>query len=271
MALSLLNPYAVDMDSSARRQSLSLESWRVFRIVSEFVEGVETLSQLGPAVSVFGSARLPPSHPHYVLAEKCGKLLVEKGFVVITGGGPGIMEAANKGAREANGTSVGLNIVLPMEQNPNPWQNIDLEFRYFFVRKVMFVKYAKGFIIFPGGFGTLDELFEALTLMQTLKIEPFPVVLVGKDFWKGMLNWFRETLRDEYKTVSPEDFDLFMLTDSVEEAVQFVWESSVGERLVAPKLPRFERDREERESGDGTRGGVKHRRIVSDGGHEPAI
>ncbi len=269
--MARINPYSARMDPNVRRQSLSLESWRVFRIVSEFVEGVETLSQIGPGVSVFGSARLSASHPHYALAEQCGRLLVQKGFAVITGGGPGIMEAANKGAREAGGTSVGLNIVLPMEQNPNPWQNIDLEFRYFFVRKVMFVRYAKGFIIFPGGFGTMDELFEALTLMQTMKIEPFPVVLVGREFWGGLLDWFRATLRDEYKTVSPEDFDLFMVTDSVEEAVQFVWESSVGERLVAPKLPRFDRDREERHTGDGTRGGVKHRRTLSDGAHDPAI
>lgn len=264
-------PYLSHMEPTDRKQALALESWRALRILSEFVDGVETMSKCAPGVAVFGSARLKPTHPSFVQAEKCGRLLVEKGFAVITGGGPGIMEAANKGAKEAGGTSVGLNIVLPMEQRPNPFQTVDIEFRYFFVRKVMFVKYARGFIIFPGGFGTMDELFEALTLIQTLKIVPFPVVLVGREFWSGLVEWMKKTLRDDYETVSAGDFDMFTITDSVEEAVQVVWESHTGQRVVAPKLPRFETDAEERVSGDGTRGGPRHRRRGGDSWHESAI
>ncbi|MFM1803328.1 MAG: family protein YgdH [Planctomycetota bacterium] len=259
------------MDSSERKQALALESWRALRILSEFVDGVETMSKCPPGVAVFGSARLKPDHPSYLDAEKCGRMLAEKGFTVITGGGPGIMEAANKGAKEAGGTSVGLNIVLPMEQHPNPFQTVDIEFRYFFVRKVMFVKYARGFIIFPGGFGTMDELFEALTLIQTLKIVPFPVVLVGVKFWQPLIEWMKTTLLEEHATVSAGDFDIFTLTDSVDEAVQVVWESHIGQRVVAPGLPRFEADEEERVSGDGTRGGPRHRRRGGDSWHESAI
>ena len=259
------------MESIDRKHSLGLESWRALRILSEFVDGVETMSRYPDGVAVFGSARLKPAHPAYIQAEKCGKLLAEKGFTVITGGGPGIMEAANKGAKEAGGISVGLNIVLPMEQRPNPYQTVDIEFRYFFVRKVMFVKYARGFIIFPGGFGTMDELFEALTLIQTLKIVPFPVVLVGKAFWSGLIEWMKTTLRDEYETVSPADFDIFSITDSVEEAVQIVWDSHTGKRVAAPTLPRFATDEEERLSGDGTRGGPRHRRRGGESWHESAI
>ena len=254
-----------------RKQALALESWRALRILSEFVDGVETMSRCPAGVAVFGSARLKPEHPSYGHAETCGRLLAEKGFSVITGGGPGIMEAANKGAKEAGGTSVGLNIVLPMEQRPNPFQTVDIEFRYFFVRKVMFVKYARGFIIFPGGFGTMDELFEALTLIQTLKIVPFPVVLVGKKFWAPLIEWMKTTLRDEYETVSPSDFEIFSVTDSVEDAVKIVWEAHIGQRVVAPDLPRFASDAEERVSGDGTRGGMRHRRRGGDSWHESAI
>ena len=259
------------MNPTDRKQALALESWRALRILSEFVDGVETMSKCAPGVAVFGSARLKPEHPSYRDAERCGRLLAEKGFTVITGGGPGIMEAANKGAKEAGGTSVGLNIVLPMEQRPNPFQTVDIEFRYFFVRKVMFVKYARGFIIFPGGFGTMDELFEALTLIQTLKIVPFPVVLVGTKFWAPLVEWMKSTLRDEYATVSPGDFEIFSVTDSVDEAIQIVWESHIGQRVVAPELPRFETDEEERVSGDGTRGGPRHRRRGGDSWHESAI
>ena len=259
------------MDTDQRKQALSLESWRALRILSEFVDGVETMSRCAPGIAVFGSARLKPSHPAYLEAERCGRMLVEKGFAVITGGGPGIMEAANKGAKESGGTSVGLNIVLPMEQRPNPYQTVDLEFRYFFVRKVMFVKYARGFIIFPGGFGTMDELFEALTLIQTLKIVPFPVVLVGSAFWAPLVAWMRNVLLEEYAAVSPEDFEIFHVTDSVDEAVQLVWEAHVGARIVAPKLPRFASDAEERISGDGTRGGPRHRQRGGEGWHESAI
>jgi uncharacterized protein (TIGR00730 family) len=199
-------------------------------------------------------------------------LLVGRGFPVITGGGPGIMEAGNKGALEAGGVSVGLNITLPREQEPNPYQSIELSFRYFFIRKVMFVKYARGFIIFPGGFGTMDEFFEALTLMQTLKIVPFPVVLVGKEFWSGLLDWFRKTLDEKYHTISPGDFKLFHLTDDVDEAVRIVHESFVGTMEVAEGLPRFATDIEARESGEGTRRGIfARRKAVPDPGVEGAI
>lgn len=259
------------MEPNERKAALALESWRALRILSEFVDGVETMSRHPAGVAVFGSARLKPDHPSYRDAERCGRLLCEKGFSVITGGGPGVMEAANKGAKEAGGVSIGLNIVLPMEQEPNPFQTVDIEFRYFFVRKVMFVKYARGFIIFPGGFGTMDELFEALTLIQTLKIVPFPVVLVGRAFWAPLIDWMRNTLLDGYATISASDFDIFTLTDSVDEAVQVVWESHVGQRVIAPALPRFERDEEERISGDGTRGGPRHRRRGGESWHESAI
>ncbi len=263
--------YLPTMESNDRKQTLALESWRALRILSEFVDGVETMSKYPMGIALFGSARLASDHPSCLQAEKCARLLVEKGFSVITGGGPGVMEAANKGALEAGGVSIGLNIVLPMEQRPNPYQSVDIEFRYFFVRKVMFVKYARGFIIFPGGFGTMDELFEALTLIQTLKIVPFPVVLIGKDFWSGLLTWMKTVLRDEYATVSPTDFDMFTVTDSVEEAVSIVWEAHIGQRVVAPNLPRFETDAEERQSGDGTRGGPRHRPRGGDSWHESAI
>lgn len=242
------------------KDALRLEAWRVLRIMSEFVESLETMERLGPAVSVFGSARTPPTDRFYELAVQCGAKLAERNYAVITGGGPGIMEAANKGAAEAGGVSVGLNISLPMEQVPNPYQNVELDFRYFFIRKVMFVKYAMGFIIFPGGFGTMDEFFESLTLMQTMKIRPFPVVLVGTDFWSDAIAWMRGTLAEKYKTISPEDFELFQLTDDVEEAVCIVHEACTGEREIAGKLPRFPTDEEEARTGEGTRGGILPRR-----------
>ena len=247
------------MDPSERRQRLGHEAWRIFRIVSEFVDGIETLSAIPPAVSVFGSARTKPDHADYLRAVECGRLLVERQYAVITGGGPGIMEAANRGANEAGGVSIGLNITLPMEQDPNPFQNVELNFRYFFVRKVMFVKFARGFIIFPGGFGTMDEVFESLTLIQTLKIVPFPVVLIGTDFWSGLLDWMRGTMLERFGTIGADDFDLFHLTDSVEEAVQVVDEVCRGTRVWASKLPRFSGD-EEVMMGEGTRGGVNPRR-----------
>lgn len=251
-------------DSSApndnHKGSLQFESWRVFRIMSEFVEAFETLSRLGPAVSVFGSSRTPPADRYYRLAVECGGQLVKKDFAVITGGGPGIMEAVNKGAAEAGGTSVGLNIALPMEQVPNIYQNVELDFRYFFIRKVMFVKYARGFIIFPGGFGTMDEFFESATLMQTLKVAPFPVVLIGSDFWGDLMKWMRSTLLEKFKTISPEDFDLFHLTDSVEEATEIIHEAHIGKRKIAQALPRFPDDEHEWKTGEGTRIGVEPRR-----------
>ncbi len=205
-----------------REAALSRETWRLFRILSEFVDGFEVMSEVGPAVTVFGSARTRPGDHIYQLAVECGRRIVENDLAVITGGGPGIMEAANKGAFEAGGKSVGLNIDLPMEQDPNEYQTHQLSFRYFFIRKVMFVKYACGFICFPGGFGTMDEFFEAITLIQTLKIDPFPVMLIGHDFWDGVVDWMRETMLNRYQNISPEDLDLFHVTDSVEEAVNHI-------------------------------------------------
>ncbi|QQE10561.1 TIGR00730 family Rossman fold protein [Planctomycetota bacterium] len=223
-----------------RDVALNRETWRLFRIISEFVDGFEVMSEVGPAVSVFGSARTKPDDPVYQQAVECGRKIVEKDFAVITGGGPGVMEAGNKGAFEAGGKSIGLNINLPMEQDPNPFQNYELSFRYFFVRKVMFVKYACGFIIFPGGFGTMDEFFEAITLIQTLKIEPFPVVLVGTDFWGGLLDWIKDTMRDKYKTISPEDIDLFHITDDVDDAVDYItrrFNQDQWEQRTEPTIP----------------------------------
>ena len=197
------------------------DPWRVFRIMGEFVEGFDTLANVGPAVAVFGSARVPPGAPQYLAAERTGALLAEAGFGVITGGGPGLMEAANKGAREAGGLSIGCNIELPFEQGTNAWVEVSVNFRYFFVRKTMFVKYAEAFVIFPGGFGTMDELFEALTLIQTGKIRNFPIILFGTDYWSGMLGWIREVMAEEGK-ISPEDIDLLYVTDSPEEVVDVI-------------------------------------------------
>ena len=209
-------------DILGREAALSRETWRLFRILSEFVDGFEVMSEVGPAVTVFGSARTRADNPVYQQAVECGKEIVRRDLAVITGGGPGIMEAANKGAFEAEGKSVGLNIDLPMEQDPNPYQTHQLDFRYFFIRKVMFVKYACGFVCFPGGCGTMDEFFESITLIQTHKIEPFPVVLIGHDFWDGLVGWMRGTMVEKYKTVSPPDMDLFHVTDSVEEGVDYI-------------------------------------------------
>ncbi len=197
--------------------------WRVFRIMGEFVDGFETLSEVGPAVFIFGSARTKPDHPNYLLAEQVASALVRRGFGVISGGGPGIMEAANKGAREAKGVSVGLNIDLPHEQQSNPYIDPEhlIDFNFFFVRKVMFVKYAQGFVVLPGGFGTMDELFEALTLIQTHKSTPFPVVLMGRKFWPGLLDWLKITML-EAGNISPENLELFSVTDDPEEAAQLI-------------------------------------------------
>jgi len=197
------------------------DPWRVFRIMGEFVEGFDTLANIGRAVSIFGSARVPEDHEQYLQAETTARLLTEAGFAVITGGGPGIMEAANKGARESGGLSIGCNIELPFEQGTNQYVEVSINFRYFFVRKTMFVKYSEAFIIFPGGFGTMDELFEALTLIQTGKIRNFPVVLVGTEYWSGMLAWIRETMLLEGK-VSTDDLELLVVTDSPEEAVRVI-------------------------------------------------
>jgi len=197
------------------------ESWRVFRIMGEFVEGFDELSGLGPAVSIFGSARTPPDHPHYKLCTETARLLGEGGFSIITGGGPGMMQAANEGAHQAGVRSVGLNIELPFEQHENPFADLQIHFRYFFVRKTMFVKYAQAFVIFPGGFGTLDELFESLTLIQTEKIRNFPLVLFGSDYWGGLLDWIRSTV-EVGGNISHGDLDLIKLTDSPQEAADHI-------------------------------------------------
>lgn len=190
------------------------DSWRVFRIVSEFVDGFETMTHLGPSVSIFGSARLPPSNPYYQLAIEVADQVAKKGFAIITGGGPGIMEAANKGAQDASGPSCGLAVDLPHEAEPNSFidPKYRLQFRYFFVRKVMFIRYAQGFVFLPGGFGTLDELFEALTLIQTQKIHPFPIYLMGKEYWSGLIDWIRNVMLKE-KCIHPNDLNLIQITD----------------------------------------------------------
>jgi uncharacterized protein (TIGR00730 family) len=192
------------------------ETWRVFRIQSELVEGFENLNNLGLAVSIFGSSRAKPGSFYYEKAVELGRMLSSEGFSVITGGGPGIMEGANKGAKEGQCKSVGLNIELTMEQNPNKYQDLSLSFRYFFVRKLMFVKYSIGFIIFPGGFGTMDELFEALTLAQTKKISPFPIILFGKDYWSGLIEWFKSNLIIN-NMIEREDMGLISLVDEVQD------------------------------------------------------
>lgn len=202
----------------------SNDSWAIFKIMAEFVNGYEKLAKIGPCVSIFGSARTKSDQPEYKLAQEIAFKLTQKGYGVITGGGPGMMEAGNKGAQRGGGTSVGLNIELPMEQEPNPYidQDKNLNFDYFFVRKVMFVKYSQGFIVMPGGFGTLDELFEAITLIQTFKISRFPIVLVGSDFWSGLIDWIKDVLLNREKNVSPSDLELFSIVDTSEEAVQVI-------------------------------------------------
>lgn len=197
------------------------DSWAIFKIMGEFVNGFEKMSKIGPCVSIFGSARTKPDHPYYELAVKVAEKIVASGYGVITGGGPGIMEAGNKGAHLGGGTSVGLNIDLPFEQHDNPYIDHDksLDFDYFFVRKVMFVKYSQGFVVMPGGFGTLDELFEAITLIQTNKIEKFPIILVGSKFWTGLIDWVKATLLEANGNISPEDMDLIHIVDTEDEVI----------------------------------------------------
>jgi uncharacterized protein (TIGR00730 family) len=197
------------------------DTWRVFRIMAELVEGFEALNGIGPAVTIFGSARLQPGSVYYNKCQKVAEALAKEGFAVISGGGPGIMEAANKGAQNEKGVSVGLNIELPMEQVKNQFQDVSVEFRYFFVRKLMFVKYAVGYVIFPGGYGTLDELFEALTLIQTGKIRSFPVVLVGREYWSGLLDWMRNTML-KAGNIGQEDVDLMHVVDEPEEVCAII-------------------------------------------------
>ena len=200
------------------------DSWQIFKIMAEFVDGFEKLAKIGPCVSIFGSARTPQDHTYYKLAEDIARLLTERGYGVVSGGGPGIMEAANKGAHDAGGKSVGLNIELPFEQFHNPYIDRDklLAFNYFFVRKVMFMKYSQGFIVLPGGFGTMDELFEAITLIQTGKIARFPIVLVGKGYWSGLIDWVKQTMLDA-GNISPEDLNLYRMVDTAEEAVEHIF------------------------------------------------
>lgn len=198
------------------------EPWRIFRIMAEFVDSFETMANQGPLIPIFGSARIGPDNPYYKSAEKLAALLVGRGYGILTGGGPGIMEAASKGAYEAGGNSVGLNIRLPMEQHPNPYQTTALDFRYFFVRKVCFVKYAVALVAYPGGFGTLDEFSEAATLIQTNKINHVPLVLVGRKFWQPMMEWFKNTMLLEFKAISVDDMNLFHLVDTPEEACEII-------------------------------------------------
>lgn len=205
------------LESVEELETIGRDAWRIFRIVGEFVEGFEEMTKIGPAVSIFGSARTKPGHPQYETCVETARLLGEAGFAIITGGGPGIMEAANRGARAAGATSVGCNIELPFEQHGNDFVDVSIDFRYFFVRKTMFVKYAQAFVIFPGGFGTMDELFESLTLIQTGKVRHFPVVLVGTEYWGGLLDWIRDHMAAEGK-IGADDMNLMCLTDSPQEA-----------------------------------------------------
>lgn len=211
--------------------------WRIFKIMAEFVEGFEEMASVGPAVSIFGSARTNVNAGHYKLAEDTAFEISKAGFAVITGGGDGIMAAANKGAAKAGGKSIGLNIELPMEQAPNEFQNITLQFRYFFCRKVMFLKYAHGFIVLPGGYGTMDEFFEAIVLIQTLKQASFPVVLMGSDYWSGLIDWMREKVLDEYNYIGPEDMDVFTVVDDPKQATKIIVDFRESQGQGGMELP----------------------------------
>lgn len=213
-------------------------SWTIFKVMSEFVEGFEKLNKIGPCVSIFGSARTQPNTPLYETTVQVAKRLTQEGYGIITGGGPGVMEAANKGAFEGGGNSVGLNIDLPMEQFHNPFIDSDklITFKFFFSRKVMFVKYAQAFVMMPGGFGTLDEAFEVMTLIQTQKIERIPIVFFGTQFWGGMLDWIKKTMLEEYKHIHAEDLNLFIVTDDIEEVVQYIRDFYRGTELFSPNF-----------------------------------
>jgi hypothetical protein len=211
--------------------------WRIFRVMAEFTEGFEELASVGPAVSIFGSARTRPGHKYYKLAEQTAAELAKAGFAVITGGGGGIMEAANKGAAEAGGRSIGLNIELPVEQVPNDYQNLSLHFRYFFVRKVMFLKYAHGFIAFPGGYGTMDEFFESLVLIQTLRQAMFPVILMCSDYWEGLVTWIKAKMLGEQGYIDPEDLNVFTMADDAQTAVKIIVDFKEGPGRSGIKLP----------------------------------
>ncbi len=225
------------LDSRGAADWVHTDPWRVLRIQSEFVEGFGLLAELPRAVSVFGSARTSRDDPEYATGRALGRELAEAGYAVITGGGPGAMEAVNRGAQEAGGTSVGLGIELPFEQRLNDWVDIGLNFRYFFARKTMFVKYAQAFVILPGGFGTLDELFEALTLVQTRKVTRFPVILFGTEYWSGLIDWLRQTVLSAHK-IAPHDLDLLTVTDDVREAVRRIVEADTGQPTGLPAAGR---------------------------------
>jgi uncharacterized protein (TIGR00730 family) len=222
------------LDSRGQADWKTRDAWRALRILSEFVEGFDTLSDVTKAVSVFGSARSKPGSPECEMAEQVGAALARAGYAVITGGGPGVMESANKGASEAGGLSVGLGVELPFEQGINDWVDIGIDFRYFFARKTMFVKYAQAFVVLPGGFGTMDELFEALTLVQTRKVTRFPVVLMGTAYWGGLFDWLRGTMQADGK-IGPEDLELICLTDDVEHAVAHIMEADAA-LVPAPEM-----------------------------------
>jgi len=211
--------------------------WRMFRIMAEFTEGFDELASIGPAVSFFGSSRAKPGQPYYKLAQETASEVTKAGFAVITGGGGGIMEAANKGAAEAGGKSIGLNIEIPMEQIPNKYQNLSLHFRYFFCRKVMFLKYAHGFIVFPGGYGTMDEFFESLVLIQTLKQAFFPVILMGSDYWEGLIKWMKEKMLKVHNHISPEDLDVFTVVDEPSVATKIIVDFKEAEGRGGLELP----------------------------------
>jgi len=211
--------------------------WRIFRVMAEFTEGFEELASIGPAVSFFGSSRAKPGQPYYKLAQETASEVTKAGFAVITGGGGGIMEAANKGAAEAGGKSIGLNIEIPMEQIPNKYQNLSLHFRYFFCRKVMFLKYAHGFIVFPGGYGTMDEFFESLVLIQTLKQAFFPVILMGSDYWEGLIKWMKEKMLKVHNHISPEDLDVFTVVDEPSVATKIIVDFKEAEGRGGLELP----------------------------------
>ena len=220
--------------------------WRIFRVMAEFVEGFDELATVGPAVSIFGSARQKPDHPFYKLAQRTAFEIAKAGFAVITGGGGGIMEAANKGAAEADGKSIGLNIELPVEQIPNEYQNLSLHFRYFFCRKVMFLKYAHGFIVFPGGYGTMDEFFEALVLIQTLRQASFPVILMASEYWTELIDWIKVKMLKEHEFISPEDLDVFTVVDKPEDAVKIIADFKRAKGPVGIELPPGMRKEQER-------------------------
>jgi uncharacterized protein (TIGR00730 family) len=244
------------MTDGQHSDSHARDTWRLFRYLSEFVESFDLLGEIGPAVTMFGSARLKPTNQFYKLARQTAGLMSKAGYTVITGGGPGIMEAANRGAVEAGGQSVGLNISLPAEQVANRYQTLSMNFHYFFARKVTFIKYATAIVCFPGGFGTMDEFFESMTLMQTLKVERYPLILMGTAFWEGLLGWVREKMLDTYHSISAEDMDLFTLTDDPMEAVAIVQDYCQAKERAEAEAATISIPYAEQLTAEGTRQGM---------------